>query len=153
MQARKPDFIMINSRSVKVQQWQILPDRVLLTVLVRGDAAGTDLLAELGAETVTVAWADSPARQVKPEITHHRATTTGPATVHRIEATLWLAAAPRTDADDTVEAKLNRILQELHALRAEVAELRGPRRPGPGSMAAPLASGHTLLDFEIDENE
>ena len=49
MQARKPDFVTINNRRVKVQQWRQLPDHVLLTALVHGDASGTDLLAELAA--------------------------------------------------------------------------------------------------------
>lgn len=153
MQVRKPDYITINNRRVKVQQWRQLPGRVLLTTLVHGDASGTDLLEALHNETVDVQWDDSPARPARPEILHHRATGTGPATVHRIEVTLWLAIDAETPADESVEAKLDRILRELQELRSEVADLHGARRAGTSSIAAPLASGRTMLDFEIDENE
>ncbi len=152
MQARKPDFVTINNRKVKVQQWQLMPDRALLTALVHGHASGTELLAELGADTVTLQWDDSPEQTARPEVTHHRAAGAGPATVHRIEVTFWLTPATDTHPDESVDAKLDRILRELQQLRAEVAELRGARRTATSSMAAPLASGRTMLDFDIDEN-
>lgn len=153
MQVRKPDFVTINNRRVKVQQWQQLPDRVHLTALVHGDASGSDLLAELGTDTALVQWDDSPARPARPEVTHHRVAGSGPSTVHRIEVTFRLPPETGTLADDSMDAKLDRILRELQLLRAEVAELRGARRTNTSSIAAPLASGRTMMDFEIDENE
>jgi hypothetical protein len=153
MQARKPDFVTINDRRVKVQQWRQLPDRVLLTALVHGNTTGTDLLAELRAGTVTLQWDDSPVRPARPEITHHRVAGAGPSTVHRIEVTLWLTPEAETAIDESINVKLDCILRELQQLRAEVAELRGARRAGTSSITAPLASGRTMLDFEIDENE
>lgn len=155
MQTPKPGYVTLNNTRVKVQQWQQFRDRVLLTTLVRGDAPGSSLLAELHNETVELQWDDSPARPVKPQVMHHRAAGSGPATVHRIEVTLWFTTEAESADEDSVEAKLDRILQELRELRAEVAQLRSTRPAGTSSIAAPLASGRTMLDFEIeaDENE
>lgn len=153
MQAPKPNFVTVNNITVKVQQWQQFADRVMLTTLVRGDASGTSLLEELRHESVELQWDDFPARPARPEITHHRATGFGPATVHRIEVTLWLTTETETHADDSVDAKLDRILRELQDLRNEVALLRGTRSGGTSSIAAPLASGRTMLDFEIEAGE
>ena len=153
MQASKPDYITLNTTRVKVQQWQQLPDCVLLTTLVRGDAPGTALLAELRDDTVMVQWDDSPAQPARPEIMHHRAAGTGPATVHRIGVTLWLATEAEPVEEQSVDAKIDRILRELQELRAEVAQLRGARPTGTSSIAAPLASGRTMLDFEIESDE
>jgi hypothetical protein len=153
MQARKPDFVTINNRRVKVQQWQQLPDRVLLTALVHGNASGADLLTGLHTDTAMLQWDDSPARPVRPEITHHRKAGTGPSTVHRIEVTFWLPVEAETHTDESINAKLDRVLRELQLLRTEVAELRGTQRTGTSSIAAPLVSGRTMMDFEIDENE
>lgn len=153
MQARKPDYVTINNRKVKVQQWQAMPERVVLAALVHGDSTATDLITQLREDMVTLQYADSPALSARPEITHHRAAGTGPATVHRIEVTLWLAIPAAPNADDSMEAKLDRILDELQQLRAEVAELRGARRPGTSAIAAPLVAGRTMLDFEIENGE
>ncbi len=156
MPARTPGFVSLNDRQVKVQQWKQHDDRVLLTTLVHGDAAGIDLLDHLRASSLLLVWDGNPPVPVRPEIANHRVAGSGPTTVHRIEVTLWFmksgneprSAEPMLSTGD----KLDRILHELQLLRAEVAELRAQRRPAAAS-ATPLAAGQTLLDFDIDIDE
>ena len=152
MQARAPKFVTLNNRKVKVQQWQLLPKRATLTTLVSGDAAANELLAELGAAALTLQWDDGAPLPVRPELTHHRVAGSGPATVHRIEVTLWFGETPSANTEHLPEDKLDRILQEIQWLRAEVAELRSKRRDHSFA-TPPLPAGQTLLDFDIDTDE
>lgn len=150
MQSRAPGFVILNDRKVKVQQWKLLGDRVMLTTLVHGDAAGNELVKHLRGNTITLAWEDTAPEDARPELTHYRVVGSGPTAVHRIEVTLWFADSSPEKPALSPEDKLDRILHELQLLRAEVADLRAERRQ-PGSAAVTsLAAGQTLLDFDID---
>ena len=152
MQPNNPGHISINQRRVKVQNWQLLPGRIALTVLIHGDQSGRELQEQLSGSDLTLEFEGQPPLNVRPELTRHSVVGSGPKAVHRIQAQLWLPQAE--PKDESLEAKVDRLQMELAQLRAEVAELKAARpAPRPTGLRQSLHAGQTMIDTEIDTSE
>lgn len=155
MQAENPGHVIINTRKVKVQRWQQLPDRTLISLLVHGDQGGGEITKHLEGDSVSLEVEGSPAVDVRPELTVHQVVGSGPTSVHRIEATLWLPESESTE--QSIEARLDRIQLEMKQLWEEIAELKSQQlptpRPKPTGLRQNLMAGQTMIESEIDMDD
>lgn len=133
-----PAFVMLNLHRLKVQRWSRDAGEIAFTTVIRGEHLSNEIVAAIDAGPVEVVL-DSGERIVGPaRVTDRRAS----GAVQRLGIALTCVAEVVPAL--TVDEKLDAILAEVRALRAEVAALRG----GGNRSVAPTGAS-TMLDFEI----
>lgn len=144
---RKPRFVGLNEHRLYPQNWQWDAGQILFDTVIRGENLGDEIveLMEYGTPTLTV---DGKVFAGKGRITSHRTTGSGPTAVHRIEMTFESDRESPAADEGSIHQKLDDLLAEVRALRAEVNQSRS-QSPDAKSVSRSPMGASTLLDFDI----
>ena len=120
----RPDVIRINAHPVRVHQWSIGSNGIVVTALVTGDAAGKALLTALQTAEATVAWDGFPSTVACIQVNRHHSSGDGPRSVHRVQFTMESDDFPRPIQTLTDAEKLDVLLEQVRTLKLEIKKLQ-----------------------------
>lgn len=148
-----PAFISLNGNKIKIQRWNIDGNVISFTTLIRGEHLGQDIVAAANLPSVQMNVDEHLQLDGQLRVLDRRTSGAGVTSALRLEMQFLIDAESMRKLELTTDQKLDAILQELKALRREVALLRGRPDPGSRGSIAPPRPGSTMLDFEIEMSD